>query len=381
MRIYFCDKCNESIPLKDMQSNRVTIDENKIFCTRCAPRPSRIGQVVRMGYTVLLPSLLLLGGGMAVMAFFGDKILNKKPVEDIEQRITRVETALSGRLDQIEARAKSIEVELAETTAPGDRPSKLARIHQSLRENADAIQQMRHGFNGLKDEVQAKVDQNKAAEDAILAQIQEEAAKRAALLERAMGEIEKSKSEIESSKRRIDDVANMAQSAAVVASAPKASDAASNGGGGGSPKANAAPGPAAPAASPVDEKKLAEIQKKLADKDPSKRFAAVFELFDLKGRKAEEALLGVFGDATDFVQTAAMGCLGDMNAQWTIPNIIPKLKDENTFIRQAAIEALEKLTGQKLDVTPESGSSKLAAKARDLEKWWAENKAKITGAK
>ena len=29
MKIYFCDKCNESIPLKDIGSNRISIDAER----------------------------------------------------------------------------------------------------------------------------------------------------------------------------------------------------------------------------------------------------------------------------------------------------------------------------------------------------------------
>ena len=38
LKIYFCDGCNESIPLKDINENRITIDAGKIFCAQCAPK-------------------------------------------------------------------------------------------------------------------------------------------------------------------------------------------------------------------------------------------------------------------------------------------------------------------------------------------------------
>src|SRR5262245_45784567 len=37
MKIYFCDGCNESIPLADIQAGQVTTIKGKLFCRNCIP--------------------------------------------------------------------------------------------------------------------------------------------------------------------------------------------------------------------------------------------------------------------------------------------------------------------------------------------------------
>lgn len=381
MRIYFCDKCNESIPLKDMQTSRVTIAENKIYCSKCAPRPSKFKSAFRTGYRVLLPALLCVGVGMVVFAMWGDKILSAEPKEDFGGKIDKLEQRLSERMKDLDSRVGMAESDLKETTPAGDELSKLSRIHRALNEQVNAIKELRHSLNTLKDEIQGRTDQQYAQVDARLAKLEEADGKASSSIDALLVDIEKNRVELQNQKKRVEEVATTAAAiGARAAAAPPVvapTPAADN--------PSAAPvKPADPSEKPlsaVDERKLQDSIKKLGDKDDSRRFAAVFEIFDIKGRRAEEALVKAMDDRVDYIQQSAIGCLADLSAQWTIPIIIPKLKSENTFIRDAAISALEKLTGQKLDVKAESGATKLAAKAKELEKWWADNKAKIAGAK
>lgn len=380
MRIYFCDKCNESIPLKDMQTSRVTIAENKIYCSKCAPRPSKFKSAFRTGYRVLLPALLCVGVGMVVFAMWGDRILSAEPKEDYGGKIDKLEQRLSERLKDLDSRIALAESDLKETTPAGDELSKLSRIHRALNEQVNAIKEQRHSLNTLKDEIQGRTDQQYALVDARLAKLEEADAKASSSIDVVLNDIEKNRVELQNQKKRIEEVATtVAAVGARTAAPPPAAvpnPTADN------PAAPAKPtDPAEKPLSAVDERKLQDSVKKLGDKDESRRFAAVFEIFDIKGRRAEEALVKAMDDRIDYIQQSAIGCLADLGAQWTIPLIIPKLKSENTFIRDAAISALEKLTGQKLDVKAESGATKLAAKAKELEKWWADNKAKISGAK
>ena len=37
MKIYFCDGCNESIPLSDIQAGQATTIKGKLFCKNCIP--------------------------------------------------------------------------------------------------------------------------------------------------------------------------------------------------------------------------------------------------------------------------------------------------------------------------------------------------------
>ena len=71
MKIYFCDLCNESIPLKDINSNRITIEEGKIFCQKCAPKKLKSGDRVP-GAVFAVVALLLIG--LVLLAGYGWKV-------------------------------------------------------------------------------------------------------------------------------------------------------------------------------------------------------------------------------------------------------------------------------------------------------------------
>ena len=376
MRIYFCDKCNESIPLKDMQTNRITIDENKIYCAACAPRPSRVKQFGRALYAFALPAVLCVGLGMIVMALWGEKLMKLGKPENVQERVERVESTVNQRLDRIEAGIKVIDGDLEETPGIDQKSGKLARTVQSLKDNAAAIQTLLHDFNTLRDDVKSQIETAKAHTASAVLPLQEESAKRSAVIDRIDRDGDKARAEIEALRTAVDRLSGqLAGLEASRAAAPR-------------PAAETSPAPVAPAAvpageaalTPAAEKKLEEALKRLADKEPSKRFSAVFDLADVKGTRAEKALVGALADSVDYIQQAAIGCLADLGAKWTVPLIAPRIKDDNQFIREAAIGAVEKLTGMRLDVREDSGATKLAQKVKDVEKWWQENKAKIANA-
>ncbi|HEX5009303.1 MAG TPA: hypothetical protein VFY71_02790, partial [Planctomycetota bacterium] len=64
MKIYFCDGCNESIPLTDIQAGQVTTVKGKLFCRNCIP-PGGVpasgppAQAVHRGAGPIVVTLLL----------------------------------------------------------------------------------------------------------------------------------------------------------------------------------------------------------------------------------------------------------------------------------------------------------------------------------
>ena len=79
-------------------------------------------------------------------------------------------------------------------------------------------------------------------------------------------------------------------------------------------------------------------------------------------------------DEAEYVRTAALQNLMDMGASWTVPSIIAKLKDDNIFVREAAIAALEKLMGRSINLDPNETPARIQVKIRELSEWWDKNK-------
>ena len=86
MKIYFCDKCHESIPLKDIKTNRITIDAGKIYCQGCAPKPTRSSRSVNL-LTFVIGMVVCLAGGMAVAALWGEGLLGRSEADDMPGRM------------------------------------------------------------------------------------------------------------------------------------------------------------------------------------------------------------------------------------------------------------------------------------------------------
>ena len=71
MKIYFCDLCNESIPLKDINSNRISIEDGKIICPKCAPKALRKRNSLPGG---LMAFIGVTFAGLVVLAFLGASV-------------------------------------------------------------------------------------------------------------------------------------------------------------------------------------------------------------------------------------------------------------------------------------------------------------------
>ena len=369
MKIYFCDECNKSIPLKDIESNRITIDAGKIYCHDCKPTASRSrGPIVNYS-TIAVAALLGIGLGMVCMAVFGDALLGSSRGSDPEVRVATLEKTVAELRQDVDRRFQDVLGELEETPGVDGRMGKLARALQSIRANNEAIEQLRQSITALDDRVRQEI----AAERRAMTEFREEAQRAIDAVEeivdtRILVDLDTLRGregalaeELKEVARRLDDLA------ATSVVAPPNPDP----GGAESPEA------AEEELDPEAEKRLRRALKQLESKEAPKRFAAVVDLLEFKSRRAEQAMVDVLDDDAEYVQTAALSNLMEMNARWAIPHIIPKLKDSNVFVREAAIAALEKLIGRPLGLTPDAPTSKVLAKIRELEEWWAKNKDSI----
>lgn len=371
MKIYFCDKCNASIPLKDIESNRIAIDAGKIYCQNCAPKQTRSAS--NFNYPTLAVAVLLgIGVGMVAMALWGDELLSGGDGPSIETQVAQLEKSLTTFRSDVNGKMRTIERDLEESPGVDGSTGKLAAAMQGIRDNGDAIQAVRHGFNGLADELRSDIDRrindlanqfrdatetvdelNELVKDRVSKDI-ESIRDRVGLLSEEMAALDARMNRLESAPRPV-----------------------TGRGGTGSDTVK----PAEPALTPDQEKRLQDALDRLGSSTPGERFAAVVDLLEFKVRRSEEALVKALDDDTEYVKTAALNNLGEMNARWTIPHVIEKLKDSNPFVREYAIETLEKLMGRSVGVDPNAPTSKLLAKARELTTWWEENKERILSGK
>ena len=372
MKIYFCDECHESIPLKDIADNRITIEGGKIYHERCRPskkpRPAGRNNMA----TLVLAVVLGLLGGSVIMALWGDAILGIGGGEDGARKLQRLETALMEPKAEQRNLADQVALDLKESADESGREGKLAQVHGLLRKNGEAIQNLARQFGGLSDGLRTDLDTRmkelssfrKEGEDRLnegLRRIDEQFAPGLKAVERRLDALDESLAALQSR------IAELEERGPVVVAPPV------------DEVGPVAPVSGDPVLDPEQQARLEKLLKQLESSEGPKRFAAAVDLAEFKGRRVEQAMVGLLGDSADYVRSTALTNLMDMEARWAIPHIIPVLKSDDYVLRETAIAALEKLMGRTIGLEADAGSAKVLAKIRELEKWWESNKDRLLG--
>ena len=87
-------------------------------------------------------------------------------------------------------------------------------------------------------------------------------------------------------------------------------------------------------------REIRKLAKRLKDKDPVIRRAAVRRLADVGGEKAELLLIKALGDENPQVRMLAARSLGRLRSKRAVPDLILALKDINYHVRATVAEAL-----------------------------------------
>lgn len=369
MKIYFCDICNESIPLKDINSNRITIEEGKIFCQKCAPKKARSGERVPGPVLAMLAVVLLLVVAFGVMGW--------KLISDQSEQIR----ALQASTDSLDASLTGV-------------PDRLKALEQDLSSLSDSVRTVRDDLQTAKNEITSRHDTLDQRERSNHGKQQEAMQKAIDGLTATLGgeitglkdkiaaveveDIKDLKLTIEVLKEKVDILQDLVTSRGGAPN-PGGGVAGDDGAGGGGPPgdvtADGAKGGGAP--DTLEDKEINAQIAKLSDPDPGKRYSAVIALSRYTGDKVVKALEGVLKDPEDYVRVAVIQNLRNLGANSSIPHIVQALRDSDYFVRVAARGALRALTGTKMDFDPDASPSERETKVKSWEKWWEENKARL----
>lgn len=370
MKIYFCDECHESIPLKDIADNTITIEGGKIYHEKCRPKASKPGG--RVSYSTAAVSLLLgLGIGAVVMAIWGDSILNREENLSAARQIARLETTVMDLKRDSDNRLKKIERDLEESPGIDGRVGKLAQAFQGIRDNGGSISKMRVTLNGVGDELRSgQENQVREFEDFKREGEKQQKQSTEFVHQKIVPDLEKA----------LESIRDMEENMSLVIGRLETLE--ENPGVG---TANVAMGdPTAKLStvstttlSPAKAKKRLELLKQLKDKEGTNRFSAAVDLGEYRDSEVEAAMVELLLDPEEYVCSTALTNLMDMDARWSIPHIIPILKNDDYVLRETAIAALEKLMGRSISLDPTANSAKVLAKIRELNKWWDKNKDKV----
>lgn len=348
MKLFFCDICNESIPLQDIKENRSTTIKGKIFCRSCNPLnelPSSdasggSGGLARGGGSaaVGLLGVLVLGLAGAVGYLYYDlKVAH--PVGASPSRSAEF-TALSDKVDLMNTALKGLQVGYDGLAGLQSVPEQLDGIRDEANSRAGELTRLSTDMKAIQEQLVAVGNLRERVEGMVLRQ--DETGSR---LNQALSAIESVRGDLRTLGDR----------------PPVIVERAGN---------NATSDIAATASDPPDEALLAIIQK-LSSDDAMVRWEAVDQIRRRKDVALTPHVMGLLDDRDTFVRAQAIYTLGDLKAMAAVPKLIKLLRDDETMIAEEALASLVGITGQNLsfDVTASKG-----AREKGIRRWeeWAE---------
>jgi HEAT repeat protein len=343
MRIYFCDGCNESIPLADIQAGQVTTIKGKLFCRGCIP-PGAGGAsqhaepAARRGTHPLI--VLLLVGLLAWtvwhdVPWFGGPAVTEgsepgvRAASGERQRLDILEQSLdrmAGERDQLERRL---------TFQRGD----IDTVRNMAADISRTLDQMGDSIDGL---VRGQAETGQFIE-----------------------KLNFQENRTQALAARIDTLADMlaaqeqklAMGLAAVVPGTTANVTGVAGGGG------------APAPDPKLLAELDEIRRALLDADASIRFDAVDRIGKGRYKQLAPELLPVVHDEDTFVRMLAMQVLGDFGHVEAVQPLFDVIEDPASTIRKVAAETLVRLTGYDPGYDPRGSKAERDKAVKRWKEW------------
>jgi hypothetical protein len=358
MKVYFCDVCNQSIPLADLKENRATTIQGKLFCQACNPL-NTLPATSSGGSGRLLGWLsLLLIAGLAAVAFEGYRWF-KSQLEQSEARTAAVTAQL-----------RSLQASVSETAQKADRLEKSSAERDRV------------------DGVEAKLAQQ--------AQLQEKTRQDVGRLEDLIGRLKGFQEKVTSvelqQQQQATDLTNLRADMEGMAkhleqsidrSVTKVLQEVGSGGGhidpGNAPASNAASTPASEknATPPPIDEATTKVIAKLSDKDSAKRWEALDDLAQRRDRRFLPNILPLLKDSDTFVQLRAIMAVTELGAREAVRDLIGLLRDNDPIVREETQMDLIRLTGaQNLQFNTNANPEEREKAVKQWEDWYAKNKDK-----
>ncbi|MCA8958751.1 MAG: HEAT repeat domain-containing protein [Planctomycetes bacterium] len=340
LELYFCEICNESVPLQDLSAGRAKEIKGKTIGACCLPVATP--QQAKSGNAVGLTTLgALLLAGLAAATMFLESRLGDE-IDGLRRELGAVRTSVSSQGDLWSDLEKRVDKTLQSgALAP------LEQRMQALGQAVDKAQESLAGkirgselrFAGL-DEVQKRLIEGQ-------------------------GEIRREIKGVET------EVVRTRADLASLAAAPRARPA--------EPSESEKPVPSSvPAAADAGlPAALAHHVTRLKDADAGNRFEAVDQLVQSKNPKALEHLLPMLKDPDPFVRRLTAEGLSGFRDRTTVDALLIALADPEGIVRHTAHGSLKKLTGQTIAFDPDASASARSTAQRRWKDWWAKARDKF----
>ncbi|MBI4878301.1 MAG: HEAT repeat domain-containing protein [Planctomycetes bacterium] len=354
MRLFFCDICNESIPLQDIKEGKSTTIKGKIFCRKCNPlnelatpeggagaSPPAAGASGVLRVVAVMLFLVICGLGYLIYELKAPR--GEAQAGARAEQVAALERGLAGVSGDLAA----VRGELAAAAVPGELLERVARLEETASGFAASLSRLVQDVAELQAGVVAVGSLRDRVEG--LALRQEEAAQKHERLAGTVAELR-------------------AETAALGAGAPAASPPGEEA---------AAPVPAeATGEAPLDPELLAIVEM-LSAADSMTRWEAVDQIRRRRDKALIPHVIPLLDDRDTFVRAQAIYTLGELKAMSAVPRLIALLRDDEVMIREEALTSLVVITGQNMKFDVDGARSARDKGIRKWEEWLEKNRDKF----
>ena len=338
MKIYFCDGCNESIPLADIQAGQVTTIKGKLFCRTCIPPGGTAAgptqTVVKTRTHPVLIMLLLL-----LVAWTAYRDLRPLAAGDFSY------TESLGDLQQKDADARfgALEQDVTDLRRDG---SELERRVDFYRGDLDQVRAAEADLSRSMDQLGSEIDRLLRGQ-----------AETGELIEK-MNLVENRMDLVNGRADTLGDMVARLEQTIAMGLVP-----ASSAGGGEVAATHAEAGPTSAQEA---------LRRQLLDEDPGQRFDAVSQILEGRHKEFTADLLPMLQDEDPFVRILAMEVLGEFGAVEAVPALFDVLDSPSAQIRKTAAETLVRLTGYDPGYDPRGSQADRNKAVAAWRKWMDE---------
>jgi len=349
MKIYFCDVCNESIPLQDIKDGVATTVGGKIYCASHNPLQAMQGITANKSTekTSIVLFAIVIVLLMAVLAI----MLWGQGNKDEEFATLSSQDKLRGDVGNVTERLNLLQPDVVALKVKSQEQETILTGIQT-----DIIQ-LRGDLAGVRGEVR-NLSENLSTTSDLRTAVDGVALK--------LGEFNGRMSALENDysgiRQRLNgykaDLDRLAQAGPVAVS----------------PQATNSGEPAHKPATEKESKELKELKAKLTSKDNSVRFEAVNLVYDNRIKEALPYLLPLLEDPDQFVQVGAIQTVGEFLYLPAIPVLVKVLKDPDVTVREEALLQLIRMTGETgLNFDPRGSNSERDKAIKKWEDWLKKN--------
>ncbi len=340
--VHFCNLCDRSVPLAEVQDGSSVRLGDRLLCPDCLELIGKadVGGGGGGGLGVVSLVAALLGWAAAIFLWFQIGSAS----DGLDGQIGDTKGELTG---QIEASA------IASAAAAQGNREDLALLREEL-------QVLRDGHEALGQATSLGLEeaQSSLAGLAPLAAEQDKLSQRFGKFEATLSVVEDrqraSRSNQEGLRDRLKRLEDMTD--ALAAAAPKEDESAFSA-------------------------EISALLRKLQDEDPEVRYGALEKLSAMQDERLLPHLYPLLADPYEFTRFLAAHTFSEWDARPAVPHLVEALMDEVTFVREAAVRALRRITGQNFGYQHEGDGEQAKAErqaAYELWKtWWQANGAEF----